>query len=140
MKTPKHPGGWAKHGLKRPKTAYSFFISSYRAKLKVSNPNTDRNTIMKTGAEKWTALSERDRLPFVKQALAAREESVAQLMAAKATLSEARKAPPAGWTYVPATETTRQHYRSCDYIVFSRPHSVADGLKKVMKTTKPTKK
>ncbi|KAH7441133.1 hypothetical protein KP509_03G026600 [Ceratopteris richardii] len=54
---------------KRPPTAFFLFLEDYRKKFKDENPDSKGvSEVARSAGEKWKAMSEEDKLPFVKKA------------------------------------------------------------------------
>jgi hypothetical protein len=140
-------GGWGKAGVKRPHTAYNIYTTNLRAKLRVSNPEVckDISKFSTMAAEKWAKMTDKEKLPFVNDALKERDAAVILLTKAK----DAQKAErlvertklPEGWKRVLATETTREYYinKDADLILFGKPYTVEEGQSHMTPKPKKTK-
>jgi hypothetical protein len=57
------------HGVKKPVSAYVLFANSVRSEIRTANPTMDMCTIAKTIYDRWMALSNADRQPFIDEAV-----------------------------------------------------------------------
>ena len=64
---------------KRPQTAYMFFCKAVRPSLKSEFPNVSQSEILKLFGERWKALSEEDKIPYVEDAQKDKERYLSQL-------------------------------------------------------------
>ena len=62
------------HRIKRPKSAYLFFCVDRRASVLKTQPSLDAKQILGALGSMWSTLSDAERLPYAKQAAAAKAE------------------------------------------------------------------